>query len=273
VNIDLEAVCCFTLSMLILSALLMMAASPKRRYQCLDVMVLGFVACVILVICSCLLSAKNAMHKSERLTDNATAVASAQTADLDFTLRMTKATDFCLGAGSLEDKSKVSLQQCKASQVQQFILPDDGTIRSKLADELCVTVEEESKKAVLSQCDASKLRMQTFSKQAESHGWLQLQASPLMCLNLLGGDEKAGDVGLYKCGSDLNEVFVYSGGNVAVSGLALQVHKLRLLLQQASHHLEGGFTHILALGGMACFLLLAVPSLMLLAGSAAPTSA
>jgi len=236
-------------------------------------MVLGVVAGVIFLICSSLLSATHALQESERLTESAKAVASAQTADLDFTLRMTKSTDLCLGAGSLEDKSKVSLQQCKAGAGQQFLLQDDGTIRAKQADELCMTVEQESKKIVLSQCDARKSRLQTFSKQAESDGWLQLQASPSMCLNLLGGDETAGDIGLWKCGSDLNEVFVYSGGNVGISGMALRVHNVRLLMKQASHHLEGGFVHILALGGGACFLLLAVPSLMLLAGSAGPTSA
>jgi len=94
-------------------------------------------------------------------------------------------------------------------------------------------------------------------------------------LNLLGGDEKAGDIGLYKCGSDLNEVFVYSGGNVAISGLALRIHKVRMLLQQASHHLEGSFMRTLALGDKACVLILALGGLMLLllAGSAGPTSA
>jgi len=213
------------------------------------------------------------MQESERLTQSAKVVASGQTADLDFTLRMIKSADRCLGVGSLKDNSKVSLQQCKASTVQQFILQDDGTIRAKQADELCMTVEQESKTFVLSPCDASKSHLQTFSKQAESRGWLQLHATPWMCLNLWGGDEDAGTVGLYQCGRDLNEVFVYSGGNVAISGLALQVHKVRLLLKQASRPLEGGFFRILTLGGGACFLLLAVPSVMLLTGSLGPRSA
>jgi len=159
----------------------MMAACPKGRFCCLYVMVLGFSACVVFLLCSSLVSAKKAMQESEHLIDSAKAVASEQTADLDFTLRMTKSTDLCLGAGSLQDKSKVSLQQCKASAVQQFILQDDGTIHAKQADELCITVEQESKKAVLSPCEASKSRLQTFSKQAESHGWLQPHALPSMC--------------------------------------------------------------------------------------------
>jgi len=270
---NLKAVCLFAVGMFVLSALLIMAACPKRLYQCLSVLVLGFIAGVIFLICSSLLSAAPAMQESERLTQSAKVVASGQTADLDFTLRMIKSADRCLGVGSLKDNSKVSLQQCKASTVQQFILQDDGTIRAKQADELCMTVEQESKTFVLSPCDASKSHLQTFSKQAESRGWLQLHATPWMCLNLWGGDEDAGTVGLYQCGRDLNEVFVYSGGNVAISGLALQVHKVRLLLKQASRPLEGGFFRILTLGGGACFLLLAVPSVMLLTGSLGPRSA
>jgi hypothetical protein len=269
---NLKGVCWLTLSMFVLAALLMMAACPKRGYRCLYVMVFSFTAGAIFLICSSLLSATHALEDSERLTDNAKAVASAQTANLDFTLRMSKSTDLCLGATSLKDKSKVSLQHCKASAVQQFILQDDGTIHAKQANELCVTLAQVRflSDVVLSPCDASKSHLQTFSKQAESQGWLQPKASPSMCVNLLGGDEKAGKVGLYKCGSDLNEVFVYSGGNVAISELALQVHKVRLLLEQASHHLEGVFVRILALGGGACFLLLAAPSLMLMVGSAGP---
>lgn len=269
---NLKPVCWFTFGAFLLSVLLMIAAFPKKiGYRWLYVMVLGFIAGIIVLICFSLLAAAHAMQESERLTDKAKAMASAQTADLDFTLRMTKSTDLCLSAGSLEDKSKVSLQQCKASAVQQFILQDDGTIHAKQAAELCVTVEQ-SHMVFLSPCNASKWRLQTFSKQAESKGWLQMHAAPSMCLNLLGGNEKAGNIGVWKCGNDLNEVFVYSGGNVAISGLALQVHKVRLLLKQASHHLEGGFVHILAPGGGPCFLLLAVPSLLLLAGSARPTS-
>jgi len=269
---NLKLVCWFTLIMFVLSALLIMAACPRRRYRCLYAMVLGSIAGVIFLICSSLLSATHAMQESERLTDNAKSVASAKTADLDFTLRMAKSTDLCLGAESLKDTSTVSLQQCEASAVQQFLIEDDGTIRAKHADELCVTFEQQSNTVALSPCSESKSRLQAFSKQAGSHGWLQLQASPSMCLNLLGGDETADPIGLYQCGDDLNEVFVYSGGNVAIAGSALQVHKVRQLLKQASHHLEGDFARILALGFAACFLLLAVLSHMF-AESAGSTSA
>merc|ERR1719362_2585223 len=170
--------------MFVVSTLLTMAACPKRHYRCLHVMVLGSIAGLIFLICSSLLCATHAMQESERLTDSAKSVASAKSADLDYTLRMTKSTDLCLGAESLEDKSKVNLQQCKASAVQQFILQDDGTIRAKHADEFCVTVEQPNNVA-LSPCDDRKWRLQAFSKQAESQGWIQLQASPSMCLNLL----------------------------------------------------------------------------------------
>jgi len=270
---NVKLACWFTLSMSVLSVLLIMAACPKRRYRCLYVMVLGSVAVVIYLLCSSLLSATQALQESERIADSAKSVASAQAADGDFTLRMTKSTEHCLGTESLKDKSKVGLYPCKASTVQQFLLKDDGTIRAKHADKFCMTVEQPSNNIALSPCDESKSHSQAFNKQAASHGWLQPQASPSMCLNLLGGDVTDGEIGLWNCADDLNEVFVYSGGNVAISGLALQVHKVRLLLKQASHHLEGDFVRILAPGGIACFLLLAVPSLVLLAGSAGPTSA
>jgi len=269
---NLKAICGLTVLAFMLSTFLLMVARPNRKYMLLHCLALGFIACMIVLVCSCLLFARTAIQDTERVMEKAKSVASAQTADVDFTLRMTKAANLCLGAESLDDKAKVSLQQCKASTTQQFILKEDGTIRTKNADGLCLTVQPQSKNVALSPCSADKSRGQIFSKDAEVHGWLQPQALPSLCLNLLGGDEKAGAVGLYKCSSDLNEVFIYSGGNVAISSLALQIHQVRHLLQQGSHTLEKDFAGIFSVGGVACFLLLVVPSILLLPGLATQPS-
>jgi len=270
---DLKAICGLSVFAFALSTVLLMATCPNCKHKLLHCLALGFIACMIVLVCCCLFSAKTTIQRADRITEKAKLVASEQTADLDFTLRMTKATHLCLGVWSLQDNAKVGLQQCKANATQQFILKEDGTIRTKTVDGLCITVEPKPNKVTLSPCSAGKSRNQVFSKHAEGQGWLQLHALPSMCLNLLGGDEKAGDIGLYECGHDLNEVFVYSGGNVAISGLALQVHQVRSVLQQeGSHPLENDFAAIFAMGGVGCFLLLAVPSLLLLSCSAKQTS-
>jgi len=263
---NVNAICGLSVIAFMLSTFFLMKSHPKRQHMLLHCLALGFIACMIILMCSSLLLARTATQEAGRVAEKAKTVASAQTADLDFTLRMTKATQLCLGAESLEDNAKVGLQQCKASTAQQFILKEDGTIRTKTVDGLCITVEPKLNMVALSPCSADESRHQIFSKRAEGQGWLQLHALPSMCLNLLGGDEKAGNIGLYKCGRDLNEVFVYSGGNVAISGLAFQVHQVRQLLRQGSHPLDNDFAGIFTLGGAACFLLLAVPSLVLLAG-------
>mmetsp|Transcript_70652 Transcript_70652/g.136341 ORF Transcript_70652/g.136341 Transcript_70652/m.136341 type:complete len:634 (+) Transcript_70652:90-1991(+) len=263
---NIEAMCALSVIAFMLSTFRLIAAHPARKHKLLHCLALGVIACMIILVCSSLLLARTATQEAERATEKAKVLASAQSADLDFTLRMTKATHLCLGAEGLQDKAKVGLQQCKASATQQFILKNDGTIRTKTVDGLCLTVEPTPNKLTLLPCSTRESRNQVFSEHAEGHGWLQLHSLPSMCLNLLGGDEKAGHVGLYQCGSDLNEVFVYSGGNVAISGLASQLHRVRQLLQQGSRPLESDFASIFTVGGVACFLLLTAPSLLLLPG-------
>jgi len=56
---------------------------------------------------------------------------------------------------------------------------------------------------------------------------LALKARPSECLNLLFDFFDAGVVGLYQCGGDINEVFVYGGGQFLVPVLEHELSKVR----------------------------------------------
>merc|ERR1719210_149069 len=143
--------------------------------------------------------------------------------EVDYTIRPSVATDHCFGVGDLTSRSMLSLQPCKVAKTQQFLAETDGTIRPKHNASLCLT--HGSNKFQLSQCDAKD--SQVFDLGAESSGKLKMRAQPDLCMNLLNGDILAGQLDLYDCGADINEVFIYSGGNVIASRIARQVDPLR----------------------------------------------
>merc|ERR1712190_105563 len=138
---------------------------------------------------------------------------------MDYTLRPSIATDHCFGVGNLTSQSILSLQPCKTAKTQQFLVEIDGTIRPRYNTTLCLT--HGSSKFHLSQCYAED--SQVFDMSAESSGKLKLLAQPNFCMNLLNGDSQVGELDLYKCHRDMNQVFIYSGGNAIVSGMAFQL--------------------------------------------------
>ena len=143
---------------------------------------------------------------------------------LDFTLRLAHTGNRCLGVVDVKAQSPVALQACSASGAQQFLLLNDGTIRSRSDDALCIT-SVPGNKLVLSRCAQSQ--MQVFDVQQS--GKLALKAKPSECLNLLRGDFEAGVMGLYHCGGDLNEVFVYGGGHFLSPVLERELSKVSMI--------------------------------------------
>jgi len=113
-------------------------------------------------------------------------------------------------------------------------------------------------------------------------------------MNLLGGDVANGNLGVSACGKDVNQVFVYSGGNAGIAELALHLYDAHKALTKALHGLDGFALHLYDAGkalakalhgldgfpaaavfarqpaamqqGAACALLVAVPSILLLLG-------
>lgn len=197
----------------------------------------------------------------------------AATPDVDFTLRIVEKIGFCIGAvGGLHDQASVTLQRCQGDGLQQFTLQTDGTVRARQRDDLCLT--RDSSHWQLQTCSASSAGRQVFSAVAQSHGWLQLKAQPDRCMNLLWGDVAKGDLGVYACGEDINEVFVYSGGNAGIAELALHLNDVQQAfpegLTKALRDLDGfpviALQRAAEARGAACALLVAVPSLLLLLG-------
>jgi len=205
---------------------------------------------------------------------NGTNVTIAATPHVDYTLRLAEKIDFCIGAASLHDKASVTMQHCHASGLQQFILQTDGTVRSKQRNDLCLTEVAHSSQWQLQTCSASSAERQVFSAAAQSHGWLQLQAFPDMCMDFLGGDLASGYLGVHACDKDISEVFVYSRGNAGIAELALHLKHVLKALTNALKVLDGFPVAALqpAAGGqgVAWALLVAVPSLLLFLGRPAP---
>merc|ERR1712218_456078 len=159
---------------------------------------------------------------------------------VDFTLRLSEKIGFCISSASgLHNHAIVTLQHYHAAGSQQFTLEMDGTVRSKQRRDLCLTETVASSQWQLQTCSASSAGRQVFSAEAQSHGWLQLQATPDMCMNLLGGNVARGDLGVYACGQDINEVFVYSGGNAGIAELALHLNDAQRALTGALQILDG----------------------------------
>jgi len=171
---------------------------------------------------------------------NGTNITTAATPRVDFTLRLGGKIGFCIGAADgLHDQAGVTLQHCHAGGQQQFVLQTDGTVRSKHRNDLCLTKAIGSSQWQLQTCSASSAGRQVFSAEAQSHGWLQLQAMPDKCMSLLGGDTAKGNLGVHACARDINEVFVYSGGNAGIAELALHLNDALMALTEALQVLDG----------------------------------
>jgi F0F1-type ATP synthase assembly protein I len=221
---------------------------------------------------------------AQQFLDGQNVTTAAVTPHVDYTLRFAQKIDFCIGAANgLHDNASVTLQHCHTGGLQQFILQTDGTIRSKRRDDLCVTKVADSSQWQLQTCSTNSSDRQIFNAAAQSHGWLELQAMPDMCMSLLA----KGALGVQACSRDVNEVFVYSGGNAGIAELALHLNDAVQALTKALQVLDGFPVAVKALTkalqvsdsfpivamqpaaraqGAAWALLVAVPSILLLLG-------
>mmetsp|Transcript_85648 Transcript_85648/g.164881 ORF Transcript_85648/g.164881 Transcript_85648/m.164881 type:complete len:595 (+) Transcript_85648:72-1856(+) len=204
---------------------------------------------------------------AQQFLDGQNVTTAAVTPHVDYTLRFAQKIDFCIGAANgLHDNASVTLQHCHTGGLQQFSLQTDGTIRSKRRDDLCVTKVADSSQWQLQTCSTNSSDRQIFNAAAQSHGWLELQAMPDMCMSLLA----KGALGVQACSRDVNEVFVYSGGNAGIAELALHLNDAVQALTKALQVSDGFPIVAMQPGaraqGAAWALLVAVPSILLLLG-------